>query len=44
MVDDGAQIKIVDTRPCAVKSEHILSDLAYWIYKICNSAHSPQTL
>ncbi len=40
MVDDGHQILITDTRPCAVKTEHTLKNLAYWIYKSCNENQS----
>jgi magnesium-protoporphyrin IX monomethyl ester (oxidative) cyclase len=41
MTDDGERIRILDTRPCAVHHEHTLEDLAYWVYKVCDSALAP---
>lgn len=45
MVDNGKEIKILDTRPCAIQPRQILSGLAYWIYLTCDRAMtSPEIL
>ncbi len=44
MIDEGDQLRIIDTRPCAVSKEHILSGLASTIYKICDRIQSPRSL
>lgn len=44
MKEENRQIKILDTRPCSVKHEQIISDLAYWVYIFCEQAVSPQSL
>jgi magnesium-protoporphyrin IX monomethyl ester (oxidative) cyclase len=38
MVDEGERLQILDTRPCAIASQHSLSGLAYWVYLTCDGA------
>ncbi|NEO03016.1 MAG: hypothetical protein F6K50_49180 [Moorea sp. SIO3I7] len=44
MVDDGEMIKILDTRPVAVKVLHLLKGLDCWIYRLCDRARSYKSL
>ena len=44
MLDNGSEIRIIDTRPCAIESEQTLTNLAYWIYKSCDEIKSPRQL
>ncbi|WP_444980444.1 RiPP maturation radical SAM C-methyltransferase [Microseira wollei] len=42
--DDGQQIKILDTRPVAVKMLYLLQGLESWIYRLCDRARSSRNL
>lgn len=42
--DEDGQIRIFDTRPCAVEKKQVITGLAYWVYTICNQALSPKEL
>ena len=42
LIDQGDCPRIVDTRPCAVEAEMILSGLAYKVYQVCDR-HLSQT-
>jgi magnesium-protoporphyrin IX monomethyl ester (oxidative) cyclase len=44
MIDEGEQIRIRDTRPCAIEPEQVISGLAYWVYIACDRALSQQGL
>ncbi len=44
ITDDGEQIHIQDTRPCAVDREQVIAGLAYWVYITCNQALSSKEL
>ncbi len=42
--DDGEQLKIVDTRPCATDHELNLKGRCYQVYKVCDRALTQQEL
>ena len=44
MTDDGKTIKILDTRPVAVKLLHLLKGLNCWIYRLCDRSRSYKSL
>ncbi|RKZ79981.1 MAG: hypothetical protein DRR19_24250 [Candidatus Parabeggiatoa sp. nov. 1] len=42
MIDEGEQIEITDTRPCAIQAEFYLKGLSRQIYHICDQARKPE--
>ncbi|MGK7877582.1 MAG: RiPP maturation radical SAM C-methyltransferase [Xenococcaceae cyanobacterium] len=44
MMEDGEQIRIIDTRPIATCAEHHLEGLACWVYKVCDRVRTPGEL
>lgn len=42
--DDGKQMTILDTRPCATSEEHILQGVSYWVYRECDRVMNSEEL